>query len=117
MMDFCSVADAAAHFGASARTVERLMRDGRLRSRRVGGGRLVAWTDIWALEGVQPGHAACAEHMRPLLSLEEARDVLGAPTLEATLDLLAQRRVPLIEIGRLRRVSRPALRAAQERGA
>ena len=37
--------------------------------------------------------------------------------LERCTKLLAQRRVPLIEIGRLRRVSRPALRAAQERGA
>ena len=83
MMDFCSVADAAAHFGASARTVERLMRDGRLRSRRVGGGRLVAWTDIWALEGVQPGHAACAEHMRPLLSLEVGTAVQNSATVAA----------------------------------
>lgn len=111
MDDVCSVTDAAAHFGVSARTIERWLKRGSLRSRRVGGGRLIAWADMFALEGAQPAKDARADHMAPLLSLEQARNLLGAPNLDATRAQLAERRVRIIAIGRLERVSQPALRA------
>jgi excisionase family DNA binding protein len=62
--------EAAALLGVSRRSIERALRDGRLRSTKTIGGRLIVAADVLSLAGVGPLTTA-PESRRPRLGLRQ----------------------------------------------